>query len=139
MNPRNKLLLVYPIYLIIVSCFILEIVLRIFSSKQDDRIILFSRRWLTLPPISTPSITAVDSNKNCYICYDDSLGWKIKQNSNSPPLYYTNSQGFLFYKETESYKLLVWLSIVFIGLVLGMPIIRPAFYMIIFSVIFEIL
>ena len=54
---------------------------------------------MILPPISTPSITAVDSNKNCYICYDDSLGWKIKQNSNSPPLYYTNSQGF---RVTES-------------------------------------
>lgn len=99
MNSRNKLLLLYPIYLIVVSCFILEIILRIFCSKQDDRIILFNKPWLILPPISTPSITVVESDENCYMCYDDSLGWKIKQNSNSPPLYYTNSQGF---RVTES-------------------------------------
>ena len=38
--------------------------------------------------------------------------------------------GALFYKETESYKLIILLGILFIGLGLGMPIILKSFYLV---------
>jgi len=94
MNSHVKTFLFYPIYFFISLCIILETVLRIFSSNQDGSIVLLNKRWLILPPIKTPEIIAVDSIKNCYACYDEELGWKIRQNSDSPPLYFTNSQGF---------------------------------------------
>ena len=42
----------------------------------------------------------------------------------------SHSRGFLFYKETVSYKLLIWLGVALINLGLVLPIILKPFYLV---------
>jgi len=93
----NRKNIIFGIITILIPLLILETFFRISSVKQGHTLRLLGKYYYNILPLGIPDSSIIKSsstNNNEYVIFDSTLGWKLKNNGASPPLYYASSQGF---------------------------------------------
>lgn len=84
----------YVLFLIVFTVVLLEIVLRVISTKKDHITYLFNKKWYYLAPLGTPSeFPDISKQSDGYGKYDAELGWSYASLGSSAPLYYADRNG----------------------------------------------
>lgn len=77
------------------SLILIELSLRVISSKKDHIVTLFNKRWYYLAPFEMPlHFPDVTKPSDPYRIYDADLGWSLGKDASSAPLYYSDRNGY---------------------------------------------
>jgi|APTNR8051073442_1049403.scaffolds.fasta_scaffold00177_33 hypothetical protein len=85
----------FLIFTLVFALILIEITLRVVSSKKDHIVTLFNKRWYYLAPLDMPEhFPDVTKPSDPYRVYDADLGWSLGKHAASAPLYYSDAQGY---------------------------------------------
>jgi hypothetical protein len=91
----------FLLFMLVLTWLLVEITLRVFSSRTDHVVTLFNKRWYYLAPFDMPQrFPDVSKPSDPYRVYDSDLGWSLGKNAVGAPLYYSDANGYRCSKTT---------------------------------------
>jgi hypothetical protein len=85
----------YLLVSLLITLILIEVTLRVVSSKKEHIVTLFDKRWYYLAPLDIPDhFPDVTKPADPYRVYDADLGWSLGKLAASDPLYYSDPQGY---------------------------------------------